>query len=246
MDAKDLDEFYGNEEEEVQEEQEDQQQVEAETETDETPEEQPKASVSDVIGEEAEEAEQPSGKPESVPFNVYERDRDKYKRRAQEAEARLKELEQPQNTPTEADNSGIDEIDDDEFLTAKQWKQREAQLEQRIQARIKAEQEQQRAQEQQKQLQAKAAKAEEDARKRHSDYDDLMRRMSKLNLSEAVRKQIREADDPAEAAYKEACEIFGIQHTPGTPPDENDKPAETDDEDEDEMDAVLNEIGFQS
>lgn len=149
-----------------------------------------------------------SKKPETVPFQVFERERDKYKERAQKAEAELEKLRESQATPTEAEISGIfdENAEEDDFISVKQAKKLISNVDKIVEKKLSAKEQ---ALQEAAKLQ-KISQLESQVKAKFSDYDAVIGKLSKLNLSESARQSIATAENPAEAAYQLGCELFGI------------------------------------
>lgn len=200
-----MDEFMDDSPEtDTQEEVQEQEEVVQDEQPEQVEETKPVVSVFDTV--------KPAKKPETVPFPVFERERDKYKERAQKAEAELEKLRQSQATPTEAEISGIfdETADEEDFVNIKQVKKLMKSVEQVAEKKVL----EKLTASQQANLEAQTAQKvkqlEEQLRQSNPDYDIIIGKLSKLNLSEEAKQSILTADNPAQAAYQLGTELFGI------------------------------------
>ncbi len=183
-------------------------------------------SVTDLIGGEA-TTKDGSG---YVPLD----DHIKLRHRAQEAERKLKDLEEYQQTHTEADNSGLlDDYDPDDYVTAKDLTN--------FAAKIKADAINTAKAERQSEIAAAKitkAKADQDLiASEREDYYNVIESLTMLELSPKVREQIANSDNAAATAYEIGCKLLNRQPAPQvkskkTPSKENETNADDLDDDE--------------
>jgi hypothetical protein len=168
------------------------------------PEEKPDVSVTDFLDDDVDD--EPADKPHGSGY-VPESDHIKLRKRAQAAEAKVKEL-QSQTTRTDAENSGI-EIDDDDFLTGKDAKNLAAKITADAEANADARYEAKHAKDL---VKARTTKAKADQEVMLADgpedYLDVIDAMRLIGISPEAKKQIRNADNAAEEVYKIGCQIL--------------------------------------
>jgi len=134
----------------------------------------------------------------------------KYRKRAQAAEEKARELEERlasinpdegesvSNTQTDAVNSGIDDIDDEDFITGAQVKKTISGLERKIRQELELE----RQKLETAQFEQKAITSEQAARAKYPDYAQKMQIAKSMPFTAEEKKQIASAADPAITAYE--------------------------------------------
>jgi len=168
----------------------------------ETATEKPNVSVTDLLDDVVDEPEEKQHADGYVPTSEHI----KLRKRAQAAEAKVKELES-QSTRTDAVNSDA-EIDDEDFATGKDLKSVAAQIEANAEAKAEARYEAKHAKDLLKAKTDKAVADQEVAASNHPDYYEVLNAMRLNGISPDAKKQIANADNSAEEAYQVGCIVL--------------------------------------
>jgi hypothetical protein len=170
------------------------------------PEEKPNVSITDLLDDDDVDDDELVEKPHAEGFVSVDK-HIKLRERAQVAEAEVERLKS-QTTRTDAENSGP-EIDDDDFVTGKDMNKLAAKIKADAETDADARYEAKHAKDLVKSRTKKAvADQEVMLAEGPADYLDVIEAMRLSGISPEAKKQIRNAPNAAEEAYKIGCQIL--------------------------------------